>query len=497
MNPDASTLWRGPRWSLALLLATLSTLGPFSIDTYLPAFAGIGESLGATPVQMQQTLSSYLLGFAAMNLFHGALADSFGRRPVVLAGIVVFTLASAGCALAPSIGWLVAFRALQGLSAGAGTVVARAIIRDMFPPAEAQRVMSQVTIYFGVAPAVAPVVGGWLFVLAGWRSIFWFLAIVGALLAWLNWRALPETLHASHVQRFAPRPLLAGYRQLLGSARFMMLVLASGLPFNGLFLYVLASPVFMGEHLGLAPTQFFWLFLASIGGIMAGAWTSGRLAGRITLRRQVRHGFTVMVVVSGLNVALNATLAPHPAWALPPIAFFAFGWALVMPAVTLMVLDEAPERRGMASSLQACIASIANAVVAGLLVDLLDVDAVVGPGLGDHGARRSLGVGGRAVVPSGPPIGAAPQHGEARRQHGHAPPLPTTARTLRHELSLHCGRGPFKAVDPPGSLAPRNGRDGGHPPEGTEQGPCMAAPWAIAAIGPRGTPRCARLHLFV
>ena len=371
MNPDASTLWRGPRWSLALLLATLSTLGPFSIDTYLPAFAGIGESLGATPVQMQQTLSSYLLGFAAMNLFHGALADSFGRRPVVLAGIVVFTLASAGCALAPSIGWLVAFRALQGLSAGAGTVVARAIIRDMFPPAEAQRVMSQVTIYFGVAPAVAPVVGGWLFVLAGWRSIFWFLAIVGALLAWLNWRALPETLHASHVQRFAPRPLLAGYRQLLGSARFMMLVLASGLPFSGLFLYVLASPVFMGEHLGLAPTQFFWLFLASIGGIMAGAWTSGRLAGRIPLRRQVRHGFTVMVVVSGLNVALNATLAPHPAWALPPIAFFAFGWALVMPAVTLMVLDEAPERRGMASSLQACIASIANAVVAGLLVPLV------------------------------------------------------------------------------------------------------------------------------
>ena len=99
MNPQAATLWRGPRWTLALLLACLGMLGPFSIDTYLPAFAGIAESLGATPVQMQQTLSSYLLGFAAMNLFHGALSDSFGRRPVVLWGVAVFTLASVGCAV--------------------------------------------------------------------------------------------------------------------------------------------------------------------------------------------------------------------------------------------------------------------------------------------------------------------------------------------------------------------------------------------------------------
>ena len=116
---------------------------------------------------MQQTLSAYLFGFAFMNLFHGALSDSFGRRPVVLWGIAVFTLASAGCALSQTIGQLVFFRALQGLSTGAGIVVSRAVIRDMFPPAQAQKVMSQVTIYFGVAPAIAPIIGGWLFVHAG------------------------------------------------------------------------------------------------------------------------------------------------------------------------------------------------------------------------------------------------------------------------------------------------------------------------------------------
>ena len=157
MNPDAHTLWRAPRWALAFLLACLGMLGPFSIDTYLPAFTGIAQSIGATPVEMQQTLSAYLLGFAVMNLFHGALADSFGRRPVVLVGVAVFTLASVGCALSQSIGQLVFFRAVQGMSVGAGMVVSRAIIRDMFPQHEAQRVMSQVTIFFGAAPAIAPV----------------------------------------------------------------------------------------------------------------------------------------------------------------------------------------------------------------------------------------------------------------------------------------------------------------------------------------------------
>src|SRR5436853_4556563 len=132
MNPDANQLWRAPRWTLAALLAVLGMLGPFSIDTYIPAFAGMARTLGASPVEMQQTLSAYLFGFAFMNLFHGALADSFGRRPVVLWGIAVFTVASAGCALSNHIGILVFFRAMQGMSAGAGIVVARAVIRDMF-----------------------------------------------------------------------------------------------------------------------------------------------------------------------------------------------------------------------------------------------------------------------------------------------------------------------------------------------------------------------------
>jgi MFS transporter, DHA1 family, multidrug resistance protein len=371
MNPDAHLLWRGPRWTLALLLACLGMLGPFSIDTYLPAFSGIAASVGATPVQMQQTLSSYLLGFAVMNLFHGALSDSLGRRPVVLGGMALFTVASVGCAMSDSIGALVFFRALQGMSAGAGMVISRAIIRDMFLPADAQRVMSQVTIFFGVAPAVAPMVGGVLFVHAGWHAVFWLLAGIGAALWIANWRLLPETLHLQARQPFEAGNLMRGYWQLARNPRFLALVLASGIPFNGMFMYVLAAPVFLGEHLRLLPTQFFWFFVLSIGGIMGGAWLSGRLAGRIKPRHQIRHGFVIMLATSLVNVSLNALFEPHWAWAMLPIAVFSFGWALMVPVVTLLALDQVPERRGMSSSVQSCLASLANAVVAGLIVPLV------------------------------------------------------------------------------------------------------------------------------
>jgi DHA1 family bicyclomycin/chloramphenicol resistance-like MFS transporter len=371
LNPDAHTLWRGPRWTLAVLLACLGMVGPFSIDTYLPAFTGIAASLGATPVQMQQTLSAYLFGFAVMNLFHGALADSFGRRPVVLWGLALFTLASVGCALSQTIGQLVFFRALQGISAGAGIVVSRAIIRDMFPPDQAQKVMSQVTIYFGVAPAVAPMIGGLLFVHADWHSIFWLLALIGLALWVANWRVLPETLHVSQRQPFEVRNLMRGYWQLGSSRRFLLLALASGIPFNGMFLYVLSAPVWLGDHLQLLPTQFFWFFVLTIGGIMGGAWWSGRLAGRIRPTEQIRRGFVIMTSTAVINVAANLVFAPHAAWALLPVAVFAFGWALMVPVVTLMVLDLAPTRRGMASSLQAFVGSAANGIVAGVIAPLV------------------------------------------------------------------------------------------------------------------------------
>lgn len=367
MKPDARNTWQGPRWALALLLAMLGMLGPFAIDTYLPAFAGIGQDLQATPVQMQQTLSAYLFGFAFMSLFHGAISDSVGRRPVVLWGLAAFALASAGCALSQSIGQLVFFRVLQGLSTGAGIVVARAVVRDMFEPSQAQRVMSQITLFFGAAPAVAPLIGGMLFASLGWHSVFWFLALIGVGLWAANYAYLPESLPAAQRQPLDLKNLMQGYWQVGRDPRFLMLALASAVPFNGMFLYVLCSPVFLGEHLGLAPTQFFWFFILTISGIMGGAWSSGRLAGRVRPLTQIRLGFGVMLGVSLLNSLANALFEAQAVWAMVPIALFALGWALVVPVVTLLVLDLYPRRRGMTSSLQAFVSSCINGLVAGVL----------------------------------------------------------------------------------------------------------------------------------
>ena len=371
MNPDARQIWQAPRWALAVLLALLGMLGPFSIDTYLPAFTGIAQSLGATPVEMQQTLSAYLFGFAFMSLFHGALSDSVGRRPVVLWGLAAFTVASVGCALSQSIGQLVFFRAMQGLSTGAGIVVARAVVRDMFPPAEAQKVMSQITIYFGVAPAIAPIIGGWLFVHMGWHSIFWFLTAVGVALWVANFKLLPETLHVSHRQPLKVSNLMQGYWQLGLDPRFLLLALASGIPFNGMFLYVLSAPAFLGNHLGLVPTQFFWFFMLTISGIMGGAWVSGRMAGKLPPKQQIKYGFLIMLIIAVINLVANLLFKAHAAWAMFPVAIFAFGWALMVPVITLLVLDLHPDRRGMASSLQTFVGASANGVVAGVIAPLV------------------------------------------------------------------------------------------------------------------------------
>ena len=362
--------WRC-RWSFAALLAGLATLGPFSIDAYLPAFAGIQASLDATPLQIQQTMSAYLLAFGVMFLFHGALSDSFGRRPVILVALVVYTIASAGAALAGSVHALIVWRVVQGLSVGAGMVVGRAMIRDLFAAEDAQRLMSMVTLFFGLAPAVAPIIGGWLFVGLGWRSIFWFLAAVGFLLVAVGWRFLPETLKPDHRQSFHPMALMAGYREVGANPQFLLLSLAVGFNFNAFFLYILSSPVFLGEHLALGPQQYGWLFIPCIVGIMAGSQVSGRAAGRWTPNRTVRYAYVFMAGAALVNLAYALAVKPSIPWAILPIMFYGVGFAMAMPSIALITLDLFPTRRGTAASLQGFVSGMVNVLTAGLISPLL------------------------------------------------------------------------------------------------------------------------------
>jgi len=353
------------------MLAALATLGPFSIDAYLPAFAGIQASLDASAIEIQQTLSAYLFAFGLMFLFHGALSDSFGRRPVILVALVVYTIASAGAAVAGSVNALILWRVVQGLSVGAGMVVGRAMIRDLFGPEDAQRLMSMVTLFFGLAPAVAPVIGGWLFASLGWRSIFWFLTAVGAVLIVFGWKKLPETLAEANRQPFHPVALLKGYEEVGIHARFVFLSLAAGCNFNAFFLYIVSAPVFLGQHLKLGPQQYAWLFLPSIVGIMIGSQLSGRSAGKFTPAQTVKYAYAFMATAAIADLAYTFATTPSVPWAVIPIMIYGIGFAMAMPSITIITLDLFPTRRGMAASLQGFVSGMVNVLTAGAIAPVL------------------------------------------------------------------------------------------------------------------------------
>jgi MFS transporter, DHA1 family, multidrug resistance protein len=356
-----------PKWLLALLLAALGMLGPFAVDTYIPAFPTIAADLGATTLQMQQTFSVYLFAFAFMFLFHGALSDSFGRKPVILGGLVVFFIASVGCAMSTTISQLLFWRALQGLSVGAGMVVGRAMVRDLYGDVDAQRIMSMVTLWFGIAPAIAPILGGFLYTGLGWHSIFWFIAAFTLVLILLSARVIHETLPHERRQPFKPGPLVEGYRQVGANAPLILLSLAAGFNFNGFFLYILSAPIYLPEQLGLGPTEYAWLFAPGIGGIMLGAFISGRVAGKWKPEKTIRAGYMIMLVAASINVAYAFTGKPSLPWAVIPIGFYAVGSALAFPSLSIMVMNLFPSRRGMATSLSGFITGMVNVLVAGLI----------------------------------------------------------------------------------------------------------------------------------
>lgn len=362
---------RPPPRGIALLLAALSALGPFSIDTYLPSFHDIGAKLGASPLEVQQTLSAYLLPFAAMTLWHGAIADAVGRRRVILVTLALFGLASAGCVFATGIEQLWMLRALQGMTAGAGIVISRAIVRDLFDGPPAQRLMSRITMMFALAPAVAPVIGGWLQTLFGWRSVFAFLVLMTTALWLACWRLLPETLPVARRQSLRPSYLGRSYWNVLTAPPFLLACAALSLNFAGFFIYVLSAPVFLMHHLGISETGFLWLFGPAMGGLMCGSWLSGRLAGSWSLPRTIAGGYAVMASAAAVNLGLCLTLPPSLPWSVAPLFVYTLGMAMAMPCLTLLALDPYPQQRGLAASCQTFLQSSFNGLAAGLIAPAL------------------------------------------------------------------------------------------------------------------------------
>ena len=370
--------------SSPLILAALATVGPFSIDTYLPAFHAIAEDLGATQVEVQQTLAAYMVPFAFMALWHGALSDALGRRRVLVVTMGLYAAASVICMLAPSIEWLWFARALQGMSAGAGMVVGRAVIRDLLDGAEAQRLMARVTMLFAIAPAVAPMFGGAILAVASWRAIFAFLAAFGLLLMWVSWKMLPETLPPERRQSLHPVGLGKAYLGALRSLPFVLLVFAVSFNFNGFFVSR-AVRTGVPDRTSRPLAAGLWLVVrARRGGDDGRIAAVGRIAGHWTQERTIATGFAVMACATVFNLGLNAAVPPQIPWSVLPVMVYNFGMALAMPSLTLLALDLFPTRRGLAASCQSFTQMGLNAFTA----------AVVAPALWASTLGLALGMAG-------------------------------------------------------------------------------------------------------
>lgn len=345
----------------------MAMLGPFSIDTPFPAFAAMREDFEVGVDAMQLVVSTYLFAFAAMTPFHGPLSDAVGRRPVIFAGLAAYTLASVGCALAPSLPVLLLFRVLQGLSAGGATIIGRTIVRDLFEGAEAQRLMSRIMMIFGLAPAIAPVIGGWLLRLGPWPGIFWFISGFALLLIVVVLLVVPETHPADRRTPLRLRPMLGDLWRVARDAEFERMSWAITFAFAGQFLYIGAAAIFVVDLLGKGEGDFWIFFVPMISGIVLGSWISARVAGRISGRRLVTLAVAFATVAGVVNIVLAIGYGPRLPYAVIGPMLIALGTGTAFPTVQISLLDLFPDIRGAAASVAGVMPLALNALLAAAL----------------------------------------------------------------------------------------------------------------------------------
>lgn len=340
-----------PSALLAVLVVALTSLGPLSTDFYLPALPAIARALDTDSVGVQLTLSVYLLGFGAGQLLVGPLSDRFGRRPVMLWGMLVFLLASVVCALADSITTLVAARLLQAFGACAGPVLGRAVVRDIYGPAESARMLSHVSTATALAPLLAPLFGGWLTAVWGWRAAFVALTLYALVLMLAVWLLLKETNRHPDAHAMRPARMWANYRTLLADPVYRSALLIGCGAFAALFAFISGSPFVFIEHFGMSPQQMGLAFGLNVTGFMLGSTLSARLSRRIGPARLIRHGVW-LGAACGVLLAALALLGPHhPAAVMVPMWGVAAAIGLILPNATALGLAGYPKMAGAAASL--------------------------------------------------------------------------------------------------------------------------------------------------
>ena len=361
-----------PTLGITLLLASLSMVSPLSTDTFLPSLPTIAAEFHLTAWEVQQIITAYMLPFAFFALVHGPLSDALGRRRVVIGGLVMYTIGSIGCFIAPTFGTLLACRALQGTAAGVGPSVSRAVVRDLFDGPAAQKLMSSMVMVFSLAPAVAPVLGGWVHVALGWRWVFGMLVVLGFGLLLACAVLFPETHPPSKRSHFHPVSLVKSAWHVATGRAFTLLAFSAALAMSSLFIFIGSAPVIILQRWHLSETQFHYLFIPIVMGLMSASFASGRIAGRVARTTQLKIGFG-MLCISAAIVAVAHLFVPQLPIIVMQLFLFvlASGAQLTYPVLTLQMIDMHPLARGAAASVQTFVALGVGALSMGMIAPVL------------------------------------------------------------------------------------------------------------------------------
>jgi DHA1 family bicyclomycin/chloramphenicol resistance-like MFS transporter len=352
---------------VALFAAAIFALLPVSTDLYLPALPGLKRDLGASDAQSQLTLSAFVVGFGIAQLFYGPVSDRFGRRPALLGGVALYAGATLACLLAPSVEVLVAARFLQGMGACSGQVMARAVVRDLFEPADGARVMAHMTYLFGLVPFFAPLIGGHLTVAFGWRANFAFLLAFGLAILILVFALLGETNRRRDREATRIGRMIANAGIIWRSRTFAGYTLCVTFSYCGLFSYLSASPFVLVDDFGVEPQDFGWWFMLSVTGNICGALVCSRLARRVPLARLLGLSSSVTTAGGLLMLALAAGNVMHPLAVMGPMFIYLLGHGMTTPVCLAAAVGPFPGLAGTASALlgftQLAVAAVAGQIV--------------------------------------------------------------------------------------------------------------------------------------
>lgn len=359
-----------PVW--LILMGALTAIGPLSIDMYLPAFPAIASDLTARSSEVERTLAAYLLGMAGAQLIYGPLADRYGRKPPLYGALLLYILASAGCALAPNVEFLTVSRVFQAMGGAAGMVIPRAVVRDHYNTQEAARALSMLMLMMGIAPILAPVLGAFILAWVGWRGIFVTITLCGVVLLWTLSKVMVESLSPERQIKLSWRNILSTYAGLLAHRRFLAFALSGGLATATMFSYIVGSPRLFIEHFGVQPQTYGLLFGLNAASLIIGSQVSARMLKTHSPMKILPWSLGGLVAAGLFALFLALTELATLQTVMACLLVFMFCYGFVGPNSSALALSDQGHQLGSASAMMGTL-SISCGALAGFLVSLMHV----------------------------------------------------------------------------------------------------------------------------